>query len=373
MLQKAELMLFELLKGSLHNDVPSSGCFAEADLQDWQKCYDIASKQGVLALAWDGVELLPQQLQPPKQLKFRWAISVEKYEARHRLYCKMVQELQSFYREHGILAVQMKGVGFSSGYNKPYHREGGDIDIYTCSADLDKMGNKEANELADKLMQQQGIEVDTHSYKHSNFYFKGIPVENHKLFVNVMIKPDFFKPFNALLEKLIDPREVELHNGEFKILVPSPQFNTLFISCHAFQHYGSGIALHHLYDWATILKNHGLHIPSEIENPNFLRGIAAFTHLCNKYLGTSIDLAGFPSGYEEMADEMIREMFFPIYTKVVRHTNKAKIFFYKTKKVLRSARLARDMFGASFIGRLNESFLHHIKNPSGIFNRGNEK
>lgn len=370
MLQKAELMLFELLKGSLHNDVPSSGCFAEADLQDWQKCYDIASKQGVLALAWDGVELLPQQLQPPKQLKFRWAISVEKYEARHRQYCQVVQELQCFYREHGILAVQMKGVGFSSGYNKPYHREGGDIDIYTCSADLDKMGNKEANELADRLIAQQGIEVDMHSYKHSNFYYKGIPVENHKHFVNVQIKPSFFNPLNSLLEKILNPREVELHDGQFRILVPSVEFNALFISCHAFQHYGSGIALHHLYDWATILKNYGLHIPDEISNINFLRGIAAFTHLCNKYLGTDINLDRFPCGYEKMADEMLIEMLHPIYTKVVPYKNKAKIFIYKTRKVLRSARLASDVFGASFWGRLGESFSYHIKKPSTIFGRG---
>ena len=372
MLQNAVVMLFELRKGSLHHTVPSGEYFMQANHQDWQQCYDIASKQGVLALAWDGVELLPQQLQPPKQLKFRWAISVEKYEARHRKYCKTVQDLQIFYKENGIVAVQMKGVGFSHGYNKPHHREGGDIDIFTYSADTTKMSHREANYLSDKLMEQQGIEVDNHSYKHSNFIFKGIPVENHKMFVNVKIKPKFFSPLNSLLEKLLNPTMVQLYNGEYNILVPSPQFNTLFISCHAFQHYGSGIALHHLYDWAALLKNYGLDIPDEITNTNFLRGVAAFTHLSNKYLGTEIDLTGFPDGYKEMSDEMLKEMLHPIYSKRVPYSNKIQILAYKTRKVLRSAKLASDVFGVSFFGRLGESLLFHIKKPSTIFERGDK-
>lgn len=370
MFTKPHLILFSLLQSSLKNVPADLEILSGINEKEWKECYDIAAKQGVLALAWEGVEMLPKELQPPKQLKFRWALGVESLKERHRRYCSVVEELQKFYMEHGIVAVQIKGVGFSSGYNTPHFREGGDIDIYTFSADTSKLSHKEANELADKLIEQQGIEVDRHSYKHSNFYYKGIPVENHKQFVNVMIKPSFFNPLNSLLVKILNPKEVELYDGEFRILVPSVEFNTLFISCHAFQHYGSGIALHHLYDWATILKNHGLHIPHEVTNINFLRGIAAFTQLCNKYLGTDISLDKFPCGYEKMADQMLEEMLYPIYTKVVPYKNKAKIFIYKTKKVLRSARLASDVFGASFWGRLGESFSYHIKKPSTIFGRG---
>ena len=366
-------MLFVLLKSSLNNAEAEPGVFVNASAQEWDQCCAIASKQGVLALAWKGVQSLPLELQPPKQLKFKWAMSVEKYEARHRRYCQAVQELQQLYSEHGIIAVQMKGVGFSAGYNRPQHREGGDIDIFTYSADCSKMSHREANSLADKLMEQMGNPVEMHGYKHSNFYFKGIPVENHKYFLNVQINRRFLGGLNKLLHEVLLPHEVELYNGEYKILVPSPVFNTLFISCHAFQHYGSGIALHHLYDWATILKNHGLHIHHEVKNKKFLRAIAAMTHLCNLHLGTSIDLSGYPDGYEEMADEMLKEMLYPIYSKVVPYTGYAKIFIYKTKKVLRSAKLANDVFGASLFGRLMESFIAHLMHPSLIFGRGEDK
>ena len=368
-LNKSIDMLFSLLKVSLQGGVVDETLFAGATEEEWALCRDTAAKQGVLALAWEGIQALPAELLPPKRLKLKWAMTVENYEAKHRRYCSAVQELQQFYKEHRIAAVQIKGVGFSANYNVPHHREGGDIDIYTYSADTSKMSHKEANDLSNKLIEQMGIEVDKHSYKHSNFTYKGIPVENHRYFLNIMINPKFLGRLNAQLQKDLQPTEVKLHNGDYKILVPSPQFNTLFISCHAFQHYGSGIALHHLYDWAAIIKNNGLHLPDSLDNTNFLRGVAALTHLCNLHLGTSIILEGYPQGYKEMADEMLREMLYPIYTKVAPYTNKVMIFAYKIRKVLRSARLASDVFGVSAIGRLYDSFIHHIKNPSLIFDR----
>ena len=369
MLTKGENMLLALLRSSLNNEPAKAEIFLGISQDEWKYCYSQAVKQGVLALAWEGVQTLPLELQPQKQLKIAWAMSVEKYVAKHRKYCLTVQQMQQFYKEHGIIAVQMKGVGFSAGYNHPHHREGGDIDIFTYSADTSQMSHQQANDMANKLMEQQGIEVEMHGYKHSNFFFKGIPVENHKYFLNVQINRKFLGSLNELLHKVMEPREVELHNGEYKILVPSPQFNTLFISCHAFQHYGSGIALHHLYDWATILVNHGLSIHKEVTNKNFLRGIAAMTHLCNTYLGTDINLDSYPEGYIQMAQEMLNEMLHPIYTKRIPYTNKVKILAYKTRKVLRSAKLASDVFGVSIIGRLMESFIAHIKDPSLIFKR----
>ena len=369
-LTKPELMLLALLRASVHDGNVMHEHFADVSAAEWKKCYDTAAKQGVLALAWDGVLKLPKEMRPAKPLMIQWGLTVEKFEAKHRQYCKTVQELQQFYREHGIVAVQMKGVGFSANYHRPEHREGGDIDIFTYSADTSKMSHKDANILADNLMEQKGEEVDLHSYKHSNFFFKGIPVENHKFFLNVQMNKTLLGGLNSLLHKLLNPVEVTLYNGEYRILVPSSEFNTIFISCHAFQHYGSGISLHHLYDWAALLRNYGLNLPAQVTNTNFLRAIAAFTHLSNIYLGTEIKLDNFPQGYETMADEMLKEMLAPVYTKVVPYTGKARILAYKTRKVFRSAKLANDVFGASFAGRIMESVIAHIKNPSTIFSRG---
>ena len=48
------------------------------------------------------------------------------------------------------------------------------------------MSDEKANRLANSLIRQKNINVDTkHSPKHSVFYYKGVPIENHKTFLNV--------------------------------------------------------------------------------------------------------------------------------------------------------------------------------------------
>lgn len=349
-------MLLALLKASLHNVAADTELFEKALNEDWDHCYKTSSEQGVLALAWDGVITLPLDLHPYKQLKFKWAMSVDKYEAKHRKYCSTVQELQMFYKEHGIIAVQMKGVGFSSYYNCPAHREGGDIDIYTYSADTSKMSHKEANDLADALMRNQGIDVDDkHSYKHSNFFYNGIPVENHKMFFNSIINPVLFRKLDKCCIKFLNPCFKDFYNGEYRLLVPSDEFNTIFIPCHAFLHYGNGIALHHLYDWAVILKKCGLKMPSDIDDKHFLRAIAALTHLSNKYLNTEIPLDGFPEGHKELSVEILEEMFFPKFQVHAPYSNKLLVYLYKFRRLIRCSKLAGDVFGSSFIGRFKDS------------------
>ena len=364
-------MLFALLKASLHNTAADTELFTNAVKEDWDHCYKTSSKQGVLALAWDGVQTLPVELHPYKQLKFQWAMSVDKYEAKHRRYCQTAQELQKFYKEHGIVAVQMKGVGFSSYYNCPSHREGGDIDIYTYSADTSRMSHQEANDLADALMIKQGIEVETdHSYKHSNFFYNGISIENHKCFLNVQTHPKFLEKLDRILGKILNAREIDLYNGEYKITVPSNEFNSVFISCHAFQHYGDGIALHHLYDWAAIICKCGFKLPVEITEKYFLRAIAALTYLSNKFLGTDVDLSNYPSGYEKLADELLMEMLYPKFARVVPYRNPVSIFIEKSRRLLNRAKYSKSVLGAPILRTLCMSFIAHIYNPDKILSRG---
>lgn len=368
MLTTGEVMLFALLKGSLHNEVLQLDCFRQVTQEDWQVCYDTAVKHGVLALAWDGLMLLPKELHPSKQLKFQWAMNVEKYEAKHQRYCRTAAELLDFYQKNGIAAVQMKGVGLASTYNKPSHREGGDIDIYTYSADTSKMSHELANKLANELMAQQEIDVDySHSVKHSNFYFKGIPVENHKWFVNIDVNPKFLTQLNNILFKVLEPQKATLLDGECSIPVPSAMFNTLFLSYHSFQHFGAGLALHHLYDWANHIKRNGIHLPDEITEPSFLRSIAAFTHLCNRYLGTDVDISRMPQDYKQLSELMLQEMFHPKYKTRVPYKNPIAVVFYKFTRVLHASKLREYTLGASRWYLLRQSIIWHLRFPATIF------
>jgi hypothetical protein len=290
-------------------------------------------------------------------------MAVEKYEAKYRRYCKTVDELSAFYATHGIATVQLKGVGFSTYYPVPMHREGGDIDIYTYSADKNKMSDAEANALADKLMEQQGIEVDMHSYKHSNFYYKGIPIENHKSFLNVKDIQQAIVA-NKILHRELNPQTVELVEG--KVQIPSPAFNALFIAFHALQHYGKGIALHHLCDWAMILKRYGWIIPKEIQEKRLLEGMKALTQLCNEFLGTSVAVDGGKDMAVEMMGEILQPSFVP-YGNPIPAKTKAGVILYKTRRFLHIFKLQSGVFDISLGRRIWSSIMNHLHRPETIF------
>lgn len=297
-----EKMLLALLRSALHGTTPEAGLFDSASPEDWRLCARLAARQGVLAVAWDAVAMLPAALQPPSSLKISWALAVEKYEKEYERYCNMALELSEICERRGIRPVLLKGVGFSLCYPVPSHREGGDIDFYALSAEDGSC----AGEAADALMEEIGVEVDReHSFKHSNFYYKGIPFENHKYLLDVALHP-VARKMEPLLESLLDARKVELLPERY-IYVPSPEFNTIFIAYHAVQHCEAGIALHHLFDWACLLKKYGLHIPAEVTDRYFIKGLNALTLLCNELLGTEVSV----KREEKLAQQLIEEILHP--------------------------------------------------------------
>ena len=381
MMTPSEEMLFALLRSSLHERDVELEYFQKATEKDWKECQRMAVAQGVMALAWDAVLRLPKHLQPPLNLKLTWAMAVERYEERYLRYCKAISELSAFYAEHGIRTIQLKGVGFSTLYPNPSHREGGDIDIYTCSADQGQLSDVEANHLTDTLMGHPGIDAEGFYYKHSNFHYKGIPIENHKCFLNIKEIKEAVTANEVLLREL-KPEKATLAEGE--ILVPSATFNTLFIAFHSLQHYGSGLSLHQLCDWAMILKHYGLNIPKEMmQYKRFMRGVQAMTLLCQRYLGVSPALnadeassnaskAQAQRAIEAMAEVMFNEMMHPRYQVVEPVSSKIGIVVYKTKRLFYTHRLMRSVFHNSLFRRVWDSVIIHLRNPKSIFAR-NEK
>lgn len=365
-LNKQEKMLFALLRASLNRRVAETDEFQGASEADWKRCYQLAARQGVMALAWDGILTLPAGLQPPRALKLTWGMAVQNYEKKYERYCKTVEELTDFYLQHGIMTVQLKGVGLSSYYPVPAHREGGDIDIFTYSNRKEQLTDKEANQLADKLMQDKGIQVDMHSPKHSNFYYKGIPIENHKTFLNVETYP-IATQVDALLRKVLEPQFTYLMDGEYKVLIPPPTFNAMFLAFHASQHYGSGLALHHLCDWAVLINKHGVRLPKELTDKHFLTAIAAFTRLCNDYLGTCAKV----SGGEELADEILNEILHPKFPdKYVPVKGKWNILSYKTRRFLHRSQISNHILYLPLWKRIWKSVVLHVCRPETIFQTG---
>ena len=53
------------------------------DRADWEALFRLAARQGVLAVVYDAVSLLPKENRPPRNLNLQWALSVENIENRY--------------------------------------------------------------------------------------------------------------------------------------------------------------------------------------------------------------------------------------------------------------------------------------------------
>lgn len=65
-LNQSEKMLFALLCSALNTIPVNSALFADVSLLFWQSCYKLAVEQGVMALAWDGIQTLPALFATPE-------------------------------------------------------------------------------------------------------------------------------------------------------------------------------------------------------------------------------------------------------------------------------------------------------------------
>ena len=92
----SELMLLNLLRCSISGKDMDLTLFEGRTSADWQECYILACTQGVRALTWDAIMILPQELQPERVIKIKWALDVERVERQFDYYSKVANELREF-------------------------------------------------------------------------------------------------------------------------------------------------------------------------------------------------------------------------------------------------------------------------------------
>ena len=337
-LNSSEEMLLALLRAALHQREVETHYIQFATAEDWVQCFRLAVRQGVVAMAWEGVERLPMAYCPPLDVKLSWAFAEKKQLAKYRKHCLVVNELAQLFAQQGIATMVLKGVGLSRLYPVPAHREGGDIDIYTYSADQTVMTDEEANRLADELIMQQGIEVSRSAEgKDSHFMYHDILIENHHSFFDTKRFPVALE-VERWLEKCICSQSVALLEGECRVNVPSIAFDRVYLSYHAAIHAGIGLSLRHLCDWAVVLKQ-GEVLPSEVKDKTFVYPALVFTKLCNRFLGTAVSV----EGDETLMDDVMQKILRSPYQVEIPFKNPVLSCIYKTRRTLHCLALMRRL------------------------------
>ena len=249
--------------------------------ESWEHIYRTAVNQRVCAITWDGVQRLPANRQPPRELRLQWALAADELEKRYLRQRQTASALAARFAENGLRMLVLKGVGLSEDYPIPAHRECGDIDIYSFGK----------AEQADRVLQKIGAQLYCDVPKHSEYLWLGVQIENHRTLLNVK-RNRTEQELNALLTGLLYREGThEAGNG---METPPATFNAIFLIRHAAVHFPKeGIVLRHLCDWACFLERHW----PEVDHRQFESAMAAgrmerfaalMTAAAVRYLGAGV-------------------------------------------------------------------------------------
>ena len=281
----------------------ASTVFAPLTSGQWTAVYRLASEQGVLAVVWDGVRQLPPEVQPPRELRLRWAYNVERIERRYAQQQHRAAELAGIFAEAGIRTVVLKGLAVSRSYPVPAHRPCGDLDCFLCG-DYER-GNRAA--------EAAGAEVKRDFYKHSHIVFRGLTVENHR-FCTAVRGSRRAKELERRLQRLLAERPSD-RLADTSLLAPPADFNALFLTRHALSHFlTEGISLRHLCDWAVFIEREGAQVDwaafREIAAEHrLLRFAEILSDLSVRYLGVARNPlpAEVPAISDRVLENILRE------------------------------------------------------------------
>ena len=124
----AQQQFLELLRSGLWDRPADSSIFKETD---WKNVYRIAIEQTVIAIITYGIETLPKEMLPPKEIMMKLLVARLRIEQSHNLLNSTLNQIIKALKDDGIPSVLLKGQGVAQNYWKPEGRNCGDIDLYT--------------------------------------------------------------------------------------------------------------------------------------------------------------------------------------------------------------------------------------------------
>ena len=212
--------------------------------QQWQELFEMAKKQTLTGIAFAGVERLPADQRPPKEIILQWYTlceSIKKKNAELDRKCAFVSQK---FKNEGFENCILKGQGIAQLYPNPALRIPGDIDIWLGG------GDEKVIEYVRKFIPQCEP-----TYHHVDFPIApGLDIEVHyrpswmcNPFTNRKIQHFFDKCANKQFANV-----VETASGSFP--APTPLFNRIYILQHIFRHlFFEGIGMRQILDYYFVM------------------------------------------------------------------------------------------------------------------------
>lgn len=224
-------------------------------MQGWRDVIALAERQGVLAIAVDGLQVLMEahkgeivaQNENPDEWQL-WLLDnigqLTQYEIMNHQQKKTIAEISEMWATEGIRMMVFKGQANAALYPKPEHRAVGDIDCWLFG---------EAQR-GDGIAKAHGAEVSFDWYRHSKIAYKDETIENHRVMSHTR-GSKLKQVMEDNLRFMVQGKGLTVIEGCGKALRPSAQFNACFLTYHGLHHFLSeGLRMKQILDWAIFLQ-----------------------------------------------------------------------------------------------------------------------
>ena len=234
--------MLELLNATLAKKPLDEEAVKEATEADWQRCFDIALGQQVLAMTFPAMTSLPKEQRPNFTLWSKWMAYAQNTAAQSKHKREVVRKMGEWLAADGLSTMIIKGFSLAVLYPQPDLRESGDIDIYSG----------EDYAAVNACLERHELQIGRADSHHVHINIDGISVEHHFALHNSRVKNGMEGPAEVLQRLAATDRRPTSLPG---ICFPNPTFTALYTVWHAHKHFLSEkIELRHVIDWALSLR-----------------------------------------------------------------------------------------------------------------------
>lgn len=219
--------------------------------EEWKQLFYFAQKQSLVGFLFCGIERLPNEQRPKRELLLRWygmAESIKKVNVIKNVRCA---ELDAILRKGNFKGCVLKGQGTALLYPYPEYRQSGDIDMWVGTSD----GRLVSIDTVISYAKQRGVQVSHVDIKHADMrFFNDTQVEIH-------FKPSYSYNFvyDGRLKswfKSLSKEQFDNFDSVVGFAYPTIYFNLVYSLLHIYRHlFSEGIGLRQMLDYYYILTN----------------------------------------------------------------------------------------------------------------------
>ena len=260
-MDRAQTHFLELLRAGLWGVAADPENF-KPDSTDWKAILRIAKEQTMMVVVTDGLETLPKELWPPKEVMMRLAMMRVKTSQAHQLLNSTIAQIVSALEAEGVHSVLLKGQGIAQNYRRPESRSCGDIDLYTGLG-----GYQRAYEIIEALHEGRPHKEAAECTHHLHTDLNGVEVEIHRQasFIHGKRMDANFQKWTV---ESLDGKFGELEswdNGDTAVGLAPATYNAFFILHHAVRHMTTeGVGFRQICDWVMLLHKCHAQVDAEV-------------------------------------------------------------------------------------------------------------